>query len=197
MIRLFTKAQNSSSVCQSRPLRARREASMANTAPAVPVQMAANRRSNPGRAVRSRATEIIVDDDHILPAKRTGSRCEGILAAAALRIVEQLVRRRLPYIDIGATRQVIRRDLTSSSTSTFWLATTHAFRRARSRSMISERIAGLTCLRSTSLAASTRRSSCCHRDAVPSLPPSVRVAQTMAMRIRGEIDESGEARAGS
>ena len=35
--RLFTKVQNSRSVCQSRPLRERREASMASTAPAPPV----------------------------------------------------------------------------------------------------------------------------------------------------------------
>ena len=51
MIRLFTRVQNSRRVRQSRPLRARREASMASTAPAVPVQIAANKRSKPGRAV--------------------------------------------------------------------------------------------------------------------------------------------------
>jgi hypothetical protein len=50
MIRVFTKAQNSSNVCQSRPLRASRDASIANTAPAVPAQIAASRRSNPGRS---------------------------------------------------------------------------------------------------------------------------------------------------
>ena len=44
-----TKPQNSISVCQSRPLRARRDASMANTAPTRPSQIAASSLSNPGR----------------------------------------------------------------------------------------------------------------------------------------------------
>ena len=43
--------QNSISVCQSRPLRARREASIASTAPTLPAQMAAIRRSTPGRVI--------------------------------------------------------------------------------------------------------------------------------------------------
>jgi hypothetical protein len=44
-----TNPQNSIRVCQSRPLRARREASIANTAPARPSQIAASMRSKPGR----------------------------------------------------------------------------------------------------------------------------------------------------
>ena len=46
MIRLPTRAQNSKSVCQSRPLRAGREASRANTAPSAPPQIAASRRAD-------------------------------------------------------------------------------------------------------------------------------------------------------
>lgn len=49
-MRLPTRAQNSSSVCQSRPLRAKREASIETTAPTTPRQIAASSRSNPGRA---------------------------------------------------------------------------------------------------------------------------------------------------
>src|SRR5215469_12445768 len=41
--------QKSISVCQSRPLRASRDASMANTAPTRPSQIAASSRSKPGR----------------------------------------------------------------------------------------------------------------------------------------------------
>ena len=44
-----TNPQNSISVCQSRPLRAKRDASIASTAPTRPSQIAASRRSKPGR----------------------------------------------------------------------------------------------------------------------------------------------------
>ena len=46
-----TTLQNSSRVCQSRPLRASRDASMLNTAPTCPSHSTRNRRSKPGRRV--------------------------------------------------------------------------------------------------------------------------------------------------
>ena len=46
-----TTPQNSSSVCQSRPLRAKRDASSDTTALTRPSQIAASSFSNPGRAV--------------------------------------------------------------------------------------------------------------------------------------------------
>ena len=46
-----TMLQNSSKVCQSRPLRASRDASMQRTAPTCPSHRAFKRRSNPGRRV--------------------------------------------------------------------------------------------------------------------------------------------------
>src|SRR6516162_7802631 len=46
-----TSPQNSISVCQSRPLRASREASIANTAPTRPSQIADSKRSKPGRLI--------------------------------------------------------------------------------------------------------------------------------------------------
>jgi DNA invertase Pin-like site-specific DNA recombinase len=46
---VFRKFSEIGSVCQSRPLRANRDASIASTAPAVPARIAASRRSKPGR----------------------------------------------------------------------------------------------------------------------------------------------------
>ncbi len=63
----------------------------------------------PGLAAAG-STEIVVDHDHVLPAKRLRSRCEGVLATSALRVVEELICRRLPNIDIGAARQMLGRD---------------------------------------------------------------------------------------
>src|SRR2546430_216078 len=112
MIRLFTRAQNSKSVCQSRPLRARREASIANTAPAAP-GTDGGQQALKARPCYSAAgtTKVLVNDDHVLPAKLPRAGRERVLATAALRIVDELVRSRLPHIDIGAAQQVIRRDL--------------------------------------------------------------------------------------
>src|SRR6202158_1869132 len=115
MMRLLTRVQNSRRVCQSRPLRAKREASMANTAPAVPVQIAVNKRSKPGRAAprraASRAAQVIVDDDHIFPPKSPCADCKAVLTTAALGLVDELAGSGLSHIHIGATRQVLRRDL--------------------------------------------------------------------------------------
>src|ERR1700682_6325328 len=48
--RASTSPHNSSKGCQSRPLRASRDASKHKTAPTLPAQSHATRRSNPGRA---------------------------------------------------------------------------------------------------------------------------------------------------
>src|ERR1700724_1210882 len=50
MTRASTSPHNSSKGCQSRPLRASRDASKHTTAPTLPAQSHATRRSNPGRA---------------------------------------------------------------------------------------------------------------------------------------------------
>src|SRR3954467_10113176 len=57
------------------------------------------------------AAEIVVDHLNGVPPQRTGAIDEGILPAAALVIVEDLIGRRLANIDEGATGQVLRRDL--------------------------------------------------------------------------------------
>src|SRR5207244_9781899 len=46
-----TNPQNSINVCQSRPLRASRDTSIASTAPTRASQIAASKRSKPGRAM--------------------------------------------------------------------------------------------------------------------------------------------------
>jgi hypothetical protein len=52
----------------------------------------------------ARTPEIIVYDDHLRPPKRPRSRRKGILAATALRIIDELVRCGLPHINIGGAR---------------------------------------------------------------------------------------------
>jgi hypothetical protein len=46
----------------------------------------------------TRPTEIIVDDNDVLPAERARSRHQGVLPTSALGVIEQLIRRRLPYV---------------------------------------------------------------------------------------------------
>ncbi len=109
---LPTRAQNSSSVCQSRPLRARREASMETTAPTLP---AADRRQQPLEARPCDAAgghaEVVVDDHDFCPAERARPIGQGVLASAALVVVAQLVGRRLPHVHVGAARQMLSADL--------------------------------------------------------------------------------------
>ena len=107
-----TRPQNSISVCQSRPLRARREASIAKTAPARPSQIAARRRSKPGRLTpEPRTPEIIIDDYDVLPAQLPRTFLKAVLTSPAFVIVQHLVSGGLTNVDEGAARQVIRRDL--------------------------------------------------------------------------------------
>src|SRR5262249_19880617 len=63
-----------------------------------------------GRAA-SRATEIIIDDNHVFPAKGTCAICQRVLTTATLRIVSKLIGSRLSDVDVGTARQVIKRDL--------------------------------------------------------------------------------------
>ena len=59
----------------------------------------------------SRAPEVIIDDDHIFPAKHACAIGERILTTTTLRVVRKLIGGRLSHVDVGATRQMIRRDL--------------------------------------------------------------------------------------
>src|SRR5215471_3555079 len=98
-----TSPQNSISVCQSRPLRASRDAALADrcqqTLEAWPIDADAG------------AAKIIVDDLDCSPAELSGAIGEPVLTAAALQIVQQLIGRRLADVDKGAATQMISRDL--------------------------------------------------------------------------------------
>src|SRR5262249_16019474 len=59
----------------------------------------------------ARTAEIFVNDNDRLPAELVCPCDQRILSPAALGIVEQLIRRRLPNIDISFARQVLRRNL--------------------------------------------------------------------------------------
>src|SRR5215471_5268704 len=59
----------------------------------------------------ARPAKIIVNDNDVLPAERVRTRHQGVLSASALGVVEQLIRRRLPDVDISLARQVLRRNL--------------------------------------------------------------------------------------
>src|SRR5215470_12470438 len=94
-----TNPQNSISVCHSRPLRARRDASIASTAPTCRSQIAESSRSNPGRAnPPPDLPQIIIDDLHTAPSELLGTINKPELPAPTLVIVRQLIRRRLADI---------------------------------------------------------------------------------------------------
>src|SRR6516165_8264450 len=94
IIRLFTKAQNSRSVCQSRPLRAGRAG--------------ADRREQTLEAgtelTITRPAKIIVDNNGVLPAESARPRHQGVLPTTALGVIEQLIGRRLPDVDVSLAR---------------------------------------------------------------------------------------------
>src|SRR5450631_594057 len=107
-----TNPQNSISVCESRPLRARRDASIASTAPTRPSQIVASSRSKPGtRDAATGAAEVVVDDIDVTPAKLLGAIDEAVLAPSALMIMRELVCCRLPDVDAGAAGEMLSRDL--------------------------------------------------------------------------------------
>jgi hypothetical protein len=70
---------------------------------------ATDRRQQPLKARPSRpapgAAEIVINDNHVLPAEGAGARREGVLASPALRIVQELIHAGLPHVDIGVARQ--------------------------------------------------------------------------------------------
>src|SRR5271157_4321651 len=107
-----TNPQNSIRVCQSRPLRARREASIAKTAPTRRSQIAANSRSKPGRATpppdRPRSSSMISDGR---PAKLPGAIGKPVLPALALEVVHELIRGRLTDINASDALQMLGCDL--------------------------------------------------------------------------------------
>jgi hypothetical protein len=57
------------------------------------------------------ATEVVVDDNHILPSKSFCSPLQRILATTALRVMRQLIRCRLSDIYIGVPQEMFRGDL--------------------------------------------------------------------------------------
>src|SRR6266446_5750669 len=57
------------------------------------------------------AAKIIVDDLDCGPAELPGTIGEPVLTAAALRIVQKLISRRLADVDEGAAAQMVSRDL--------------------------------------------------------------------------------------
>src|SRR5207237_6188248 len=59
----------------------------------------------------SRAAQIIVDDLDCGPAELSSTIGEAVLTAAALRIVQELIGRRLPDVDESGAAQVVSRDL--------------------------------------------------------------------------------------
>src|SRR5580704_5502108 len=59
----------------------------------------------------TRAAKIIVDDLDRSPAELPGMISEPVLTAAALRIVQELIGRRLADVDKGAATQMVSRDL--------------------------------------------------------------------------------------
>src|SRR5437773_6894233 len=55
--------------------------------------------------------KVIVDNNSVLPAESARPRHQGVLSTSALRVIEQLIRRRLPDVDVSLARQMLRRDL--------------------------------------------------------------------------------------
>src|SRR6478609_2066296 len=80
-----TTLQNSSNVCQSRPLRARRDASMLSTAPTSPSHSKPSNRSKPGRSVpepeRPRSSSMTSTRSHpSCRARSTSAYCRRWLS---------------------------------------------------------------------------------------------------------------------
>src|SRR5215831_111345 len=63
------------------------------------------------RLTITRPAEIIVDNNDVLPAECARPCRQAVLSTAALGVVEQLIRLRLPDIDISVAREVLRRNL--------------------------------------------------------------------------------------
>ena len=82
-----------SGVCQSRPLRARRGASIASTAPTRPSQVEGQQSLEAWTTdADARLSEIVIHDLDNRPAKLLGAIGEPILSLLALKIVHGLIR---------------------------------------------------------------------------------------------------------
>src|SRR5256885_6992345 len=103
--------KNSSRVCQSRPLRASRDASMLNTAPTCPSHSARNRRSKLGRRVPP--PEIPRSSSITSTSCQASARTidQAILAALTLKVVLHLTKRGLTDVHTGPPGQMISGDL--------------------------------------------------------------------------------------
>jgi hypothetical protein len=105
-----TSSQNSMSVCQSRPLRASREALIETTAP-TPILIDRSEElleTGAGEAGAGTGRSSSIASTAFQPKARAVD--QTILAAPAFAIVEKLVARRLANIDKGSAGGVLRRD---------------------------------------------------------------------------------------
>src|SRR6267378_3369690 len=100
-----TSPQNSISVCQSRRLDRKYGAD-----PPLTDRSQQALETRPVGAA-SRAAKIIVDDLDHGPAEVPSTIGEPVLTAAALRVVQELICRRLADVNEGAAAQVVSRDL--------------------------------------------------------------------------------------
>src|SRR6188472_3603624 len=111
-MRVPTNPQNSINVCQSWPLRANRDASIARSAHTRASQIAASKRSKPGPSSSAPgAAKIIVDDLDCGPAELTSAIGKTILPAPALLILRQLIGSRLSDVEVCTARKMLSRDL--------------------------------------------------------------------------------------
>jgi hypothetical protein len=107
-----TNPKNTMSVCQSRPLRARRQASIANTAPTRAGTDGSQNSLEPRTLnAYARSSEIVVDDLDGRPAKLPGAIGKPVLPALALEVVHELIRGRLADINASDALQMLSCDL--------------------------------------------------------------------------------------
>src|SRR5947208_13296714 len=117
MTRASTKPQSSSKWCQSRPLRASREASKHSTAPTSPAHSHATSRSKPGRATIGGPAEIVIDYLDVVEAPLPRDINKFVLPPLALEIGLDLRLSRLPNIDHRLALQHCRRQKLSAGHS--------------------------------------------------------------------------------
>src|SRR3954451_3043253 len=103
----------STSCCQSRLLRAKRDTSRAATAPTLPRQTSATMRSKPARATPP-AAEVLVDDLDFRPTQPQQPLAHRVLQRSAFAVVQDLVGRGLADVEHRLARQVPRADLVSA-----------------------------------------------------------------------------------
>jgi hypothetical protein len=107
-----TSPQNSISVCQSRPLRAKtRRLDREHSADTAVADRCEQPLKAGTRDAATRAAEICVDDIDVAPGKLLGAIDEAVLAPPALMIVLELICCRLPDVDAATAREMLSRDL--------------------------------------------------------------------------------------